>query len=343
MPPPPPPATIREIAKALNCSHMTVSRALRGTPGVGKEKARAICEFAEKMGYTPNPLVSALMQTRKHHRPPQQTSNLAFVHYFPTSLLVDESVQELYKGARQRAQTLGYAIEIIWGAEPELGRERLTQMLKARGINGVVFAPMPLGCRTVDFDWDQFAIASMGFTLRKPKIHRVGTYQYHSIPLAYRELVKLGYHSIGICITDRGSRRVDRAWEASLAMLKYESGPEAVHLLPETIESKETFAQWLAEHRIDALINAGHHTLHDFFPELGIRVPEDLGYVSFHAKDTATVRRDWVGIGAEAVNLVDSQLMHNERGIPAKPKTVLVEGEWDPADTVRTIRPERSV
>lgn len=329
--------TIRDIAQALGCSHMTVSRALRGAPGVSKEKATKIRQLANEMGYAPNPLVSALMQTRKHKRPTSRATNLAFIHYGNTRRLAasNESSRGLLAGAEARAAALGYALEVVWGAEPGMGAARLSQSLKARGVSGVVFAPLPPGVTRVDFDWDQFSMASMGFTMREPAIHRVGTYQYHSIPIAYRELIRLGYRRIGICITSEGSRRVDWAWDASLAKLRHEADGGSVHLMPEQLRDYGKLATFLEKKRIDAVINADHPFLRSYLSELSVRVPDDLGYVSFFEADTATVCRDWRGIGAEAINLVDSQLMHNERGIPGKPKTVLIEGEWLPHRTVR--------
>ncbi len=46
--------TLRDIAKAANVSQMTVSRAIRGLPGVSEQLQRDITNLALSMGYVPN-------------------------------------------------------------------------------------------------------------------------------------------------------------------------------------------------------------------------------------------------------------------------------------------------
>jgi len=50
--------TIKDIAKALNCSTSTVSRALRGSYEISDETKRTILEYAEKINYRPTRLLS---------------------------------------------------------------------------------------------------------------------------------------------------------------------------------------------------------------------------------------------------------------------------------------------
>lgn len=47
-------ATIKDIAKRLNVSAVTVSKALRGHPDISNRTKRLVEEIAEKIGYTPN-------------------------------------------------------------------------------------------------------------------------------------------------------------------------------------------------------------------------------------------------------------------------------------------------
>ena len=54
-----------EIAQRLRVAQSSVSRALRGDPRIGLELRGRVQEMAAKLGYAPNPLVSALMATRR--------------------------------------------------------------------------------------------------------------------------------------------------------------------------------------------------------------------------------------------------------------------------------------
>ncbi len=56
--------TIKDIAKALNLSTSTVSRALRGSYEINAETKRLVMEYAERMNYRPNPIALSLKENR---------------------------------------------------------------------------------------------------------------------------------------------------------------------------------------------------------------------------------------------------------------------------------------
>jgi DNA-binding LacI/PurR family transcriptional regulator len=58
------PATIKDLAKALNLSPSTVSRALRDHPDISPETKRRVVSLAEKLDYHPDSIAQSL-QTRK--------------------------------------------------------------------------------------------------------------------------------------------------------------------------------------------------------------------------------------------------------------------------------------
>ncbi|SFE56732.1 LacI family DNA-binding transcriptional regulator [Thermoflexibacter ruber] len=56
--------TIKDIAKALNISTSTVSRALRNHPDISDETKKAVAELAKQMQYHPNSIASSLRNKR---------------------------------------------------------------------------------------------------------------------------------------------------------------------------------------------------------------------------------------------------------------------------------------
>src|SRR5665647_1591446 len=56
--------TIKDIAKALNCSTSTVSRALRGSYEISTETKKLVLEYAEKINYRPNPVALSLKERK---------------------------------------------------------------------------------------------------------------------------------------------------------------------------------------------------------------------------------------------------------------------------------------
>ncbi len=60
------PATIKDIAKKLNISISTVSRALRNTPDVNAETKKSVLALSEELNYQPNRLALSLRQKQTH-------------------------------------------------------------------------------------------------------------------------------------------------------------------------------------------------------------------------------------------------------------------------------------
>ncbi len=56
--------TIKDIARALNLSTSTVSRALRGSYEINPETKRLVMEYAERLNYRPNPIALSLKENR---------------------------------------------------------------------------------------------------------------------------------------------------------------------------------------------------------------------------------------------------------------------------------------
>lgn len=56
--------TIKDIAKALNLSTSTVSRALRGSYEISDDTKKLVLDYAKKVNYTPNPVALSLRENR---------------------------------------------------------------------------------------------------------------------------------------------------------------------------------------------------------------------------------------------------------------------------------------
>jgi len=60
------PTTIKDIAKALNLSTSTVSRALRGGYEISEETKKIVLDYAEKINFTRNPIALSLKERRSY-------------------------------------------------------------------------------------------------------------------------------------------------------------------------------------------------------------------------------------------------------------------------------------
>ena len=275
-----------------------------------------------------------------------KTANLAFLHAFegPEGWRHLDYCHELFIGAEERAGRLGYSLDPVWLREPGMTARRLTRVLRARQVQGVVIGPLPLGTTSVDVEWEHFAAAAMGFSLRRPVFHRAGIHQSHSVGTALGELQNLGYRRLGVVLSPDADAKVDHAWTAGLAVsAALHPGLPGLNVLRLDDARLPEFEAWIRKRDPDVLLNAGALHIEATLARLGLDVPRDIGLVTMTGSaPIATVARDWPGIGAETVDLVVGQLNRNERGIPEKAKTVLLEGVWQPNSTVRRIAPPQA-
>jgi DNA-binding LacI/PurR family transcriptional regulator len=103
------PATIKDIAKRLNISLSTVSRAMRNAPDVNADTKRAVLALSDELNYQPNKLALSLKQ--------KQTHNIAVI--VPN---LDYVLSTMVKGIDEVALEAGYTVMVCQSNE-SFGRE----------------------------------------------------------------------------------------------------------------------------------------------------------------------------------------------------------------------------
>ena len=103
------PATIKDIAKQLNVSISTVSRAMRNAPDVNRETRQAVMALSEQLNYQPNKLALSLKQ-KQTHTIGVIVPNLDFV------------LSTMVKGIDEVALEAGYTVMVCQSNE-SFGRE----------------------------------------------------------------------------------------------------------------------------------------------------------------------------------------------------------------------------
>jgi DNA-binding LacI/PurR family transcriptional regulator len=335
------PVTLAEIAKRAGVSVMTVSRALRKQSNISPETQKKIQDIADQLGYRPNPLVSALMTYRRSAKPVQAHVSIGFITNFPTrdGWKVFKLYQEFYQGVSESADRHGYGVETFWLREPGMTTERLTQILLTRSIHGLVIAPLSAAHGELDLPWENFCAVTFGYSLTTPPLHRAVNHQFRSMRLAMRELRKLGYQRLGLALPSSLNERVDRQWVASFLVEQLDFEHSVPLFVPEDEDWKfENFRKWFEAQKPDAVISHEEVAL-DWLKRLGAHVPDDVGFVHLNCADQggqfAGIYQNGPTIGAAAVDYLIGMIHRNERGVPALPHSLLIEGTWVPGKTVR--------
>jgi DNA-binding LacI/PurR family transcriptional regulator len=335
------PVTLAEIAKRAGVSVMTVSRALRNQSNISPETQKRIQDIANQLGYRPNPLVSALMTYRRAAKPVQSHLSLAFVTNFPTrdGWKVSKLYESFFEGVAESADRHGYGIESFWMREPGMTAERLTQILLTRSIHGLVVAPLPVAHGELELGWQNFSAVTLGYSLTKPLLHRAVNHQFRSMRSAMRELRSLGYRRLGLALPASLNERVDRQWVASFLVEQLDMQNSVPLFVPDDTDwNFESFRKWFDTHEPDVVI--GHEEIVlDWLRKLGAHVSNEVGFVHLNCTDQsgqyAGIYQNGPAIGAVAVDFLIGMIHRNERGVPALPHSLLVEGTWVEGKTVR--------
>ncbi|MBI5688954.1 MAG: LacI family DNA-binding transcriptional regulator [Verrucomicrobia bacterium] len=333
--------TLRDVALAAGCHYSTVSLALRDHPRLPAETRERVRRVARQLGYVADPLLSSLSSYRTARRPPTFHSNLAWITNHPTADGWREAdvFHHYYLGAEERARALGYSLEIFWMRERGMTPARASQILRSRNITGLLISPQPGPGGKLELDWPSFSAVALGYTLASPGLHLVSTHQYRSIKLALQRLAERGYQRIGLVMPDLSDARVDRNWLAGylVAQQALPLRQRVPHLFPSAWD-ENAFGAWLRRHRPDAIVTKNLEVL-PALRRLRRRVPEDLG-VAFLTLPQVDGRLSGIDenpreVGAAAADYLAGMIHRNERGVPAMPQRVLIDGSWIEGSTVR--------
>jgi LacI family transcriptional regulator len=336
------PVRMQDIADEAGVSRAAVSMALRNHPSLPQTTCKRIQQLAEKLGYRPNPLVSALMtylRTVKTVKHPSLT--LAFVSKFsqkgPWKSFLSP---DLITNAAASAEQLGYRLEEFWMGDLGMSNERFWKVLYHRGVRGMILAPLPAAHAHLSFDWSRFCTVAIGNTLVQPRLHRVSTNRHRAMELAVRRLRHLGYRKMGLAINADQDGRVDHQWAAAFEW-EQQQVRAAEHtksfLASEEKWTERHFAQWYQKNRPEVILSDDARII-AWLKNLGQAVPKDIGFVHLWNPDKsgkyAGLYHDPPAIGATAVNFLVGLIQRNESGIPETPQTLLLEASWVDGDSL---------
>lgn len=336
------PPTLRQVAAAAGVHHTTLSRALRGHPDVSAGKAAELRALAEKMGYVPDPMLRALAAYRSGRRPVAFHSVIAYINPtpYPEDLRRFNAYRNFYDSAEGRARELGFRLELICVPDGG-GASRITSMLRARNITGVIVGPVSEGRVSLDMiEWKDFAAVKIGHSVRSPQLHTIAPERVRAMRMIMDELVARGYRRPGLLLERRLDGNVDMQWSA--AFMRHQLRFARKDRLPLHLAEgplNDGMAAWIRKHRPDVIIAMGDERIPPLLRRRGIRIPADLGYAALvqpNAGDLmAGIAERSDEIGAAAVDFVVAMVNRQERGVPSFPQTLLINNAWTDGPTLR--------
>lgn len=331
--------TIGDVARRAKVSRAAVSYALRDDPNIAVATRARIRRVADALGYRPDPTLAKLMAHLHAGGAGRYAGKLALlnVHADRDYWRTTAALADFRGSAERRAAQLGYETEEFWLNEPGVSPRRLAQMLIARGIRGLLVGSTGRHGSVLEFPWEKFAAVTVGYSVETPALHRVVTHHYRNTQLAIRKALEAGHTRLGFVSPAGAEANMENLHLAAfLAWQQDAPSGDRVPTLRADVEDWAALRSWVARHRPTVILStsAGRVEL----AAAGVRTPDDVALVKLLLWDRelgeSGVLPGYERLGEAAVNLLVGPLQHDDYGVPADPKVVLVDGRWSEGGTL---------
>ena len=320
--------TIKDIAKRVNVSFATVSRALNDKDGVKAETKRKILEEARRLNYRPNAIARGLVNRRTH------TIGLIIPD------ITNPFFPEVARGVEDAAQAAGYGVFLCntnWDRKKEL---KYLDLLSEKRVDGIIHAPISKGATGFDKILGDLPVVYVGRSPKPSEVSFVSIDNFRGGFLATDYLLEKGCWPVGFIGAPEDSMTLEERLKGYKTALKYrgrevddryirfgdfkrETGYNIIKsMIQEGLEPKGIFGEndLLA---IGAIQGA---------KELGLSVPEDLAVVGFDDIPMAafpeisltTIGQPKYEMGRLAFEMLSDKLENNGKA-PAEAARIILE------------------
>ncbi len=326
------PTTLEDIARELNVSKMTVSRAINNHPEISAETRARILAVAQKMNYRPNQFARAL------------TTNRSFLIGIVVPDLMHSYFSEICRGVESRARPSGYQNLICsTDEEPRKEMDEIEALLSR--TDGLIVASAA-GESELKFYRqllkDGARIVLIDRLLTGLKCSAVITDDLEVGILGTRHLISLGHKKVGHLRGTIASTSLNR-FEGYKRAMEEAGLPTPANAIRECGFTENdgyvAMKKWVAEGSLPTAVFAANDPAAigamAALNETGVRVPEDLAIVgagSIHYGDMLRIPLTTVGwstleMGQAAAELllqsIDEKSKATPRQVMVKPELVV--------------------
>ena len=314
---------MNDVARVAGCHASTVSLALREDPRIPAATRERVVAAAAKLGYRVHPMISAWVSARRAGRPVERRVAAAYFTCHPGDFRwkADDHFRSIYEGARERAEHYGFSLEEFRIDDYARDLARLSQVLNTRNVQGLIVGPTLAHHELQGIDWTRFSLVTIGYGLAQPALHRVTEDHHLGMKLAFESALAQGYRRIGLALVRQHNEMRRERW---IGAYLYEQNRNLApgEQLPIYIASSASpiveAGGWLKKSKPDIVLADDPSAWRaSAVPTLGFALSAAHNYSGVHENNR--------GIGGRAADLLVSLVMCNERGIPARRQTVLVE------------------
>jgi DNA-binding LacI/PurR family transcriptional regulator len=323
---------LRDIAAAAKVCVMTVSLALRDNPRISNATRERIKRLAAELGYHPDPELSRLMNHLRASRTARGKIGIALIDFYPTADFPENAYNEkVRRGARRRAEALGFSITTMHAADYNHSLAHLVKVIRTRGLEGALLFP-PTVPTELDrsVNWNGISVVTATKSILAPRFHSVVPNQFGNTMRVLETLEARGCRRICAVFDELFDERTAHHFTAAV---NWKPRDRQTLFVPQDIGAAgraELVAQWLAEQRPEAVfaqsdaVVAAIPRLRSLKPAPRFQIislgQHNSGGFS-HIDECAEL------IGVATVDLLGGMMYYHETGIPTHPRTTLIDGK----------------
>ncbi|GAB1454637.1 LacI family DNA-binding transcriptional regulator [Draconibacterium sp.] len=310
--------TIHDIAKKLNLSASTVSRALNNNPVISEATRNLVKRIAGEMGYRPNTLAANLRTKR--------TNTIGMI----VPLINRHFFSSVISGVEDVAYNLGFTVTISQSNDKFDKESRIAQTMFANRVDGLILS-IGMETNTLDhlklFSERNIPLVFFDRVVDEINAHKIVVDDYGGAYRATKHLISQGAKNIAHIGGPLHLKIYEYRQKGYCDALK-EAGLEVIEslIINNSLSREEgtLSIQKLLRNEIkpDAIFCANDTTALSviiYLKDFGIKVPEDIAIVGFSNEpfsevvtpSISTVKQPGFMIGQKAAQLLIQQILHN--------------------------------
>lgn len=336
--------TLKDVAKAAGVHFTTVSLALRSHPSIPATTRDYIRTTADRMGYVPNPVFSALTHFHIKGRVRADPPRIAYLinHSLESGAVLYRHHDAFLEGARAQARVLGYDVELLSVGDGYHDSRSLERYLRSQSISGIIVAAFEPGFATLSLNWDYYAVVKINSLHMEPRAPVVGNDQRQDVRLAFRQMLSRGYRRIGLAVgradEDGTEHRYTAGYLIEQATVPLEDRvPEL--LFPYNANASQVsqlLGRWVRQHRVDAVL-CNWSIIDELLQSAGFSVPNEVACACLclleKTNRLAGVCPNLHMVGVKAMSLLTTLLKSGDRGVPEFASRTYVRSYWQEGNT----------
>ena len=299
-------STLKDIAKKLNLSVATVSRAVNNKEYVKEETRKRVLEALEEYNYVPNEVARSLKL--------QSTKTIAVI--LPD--ICEAFFGEIIKGIDQIVSPKGYTIIVADTNEKKENEEKYLALLQQKRIDALVFATVDLsGCNVKKY----LPSLPVIFIDNIPELEGIDSVTIDNVQassMAIDYLLEQGHRRIATIIGSVKETTGFARHEGYLKALEKQGIPVDEYLIQygnykenDGFRCMEKLIQNIKEHPFTSVYVTSEKMTFGAIKairEYGLRVPDDISLVGFDVQDKAQLISPSITTVRQPENLIGSRV-----------------------------------